>query len=94
MTVKSGAAQLGPISRNDTRRAVVVRLIELMREARSRGCDLVAYPELALTTFFPRWYFENQDDVDTWFEREMPSLETQALFDEAKKLAIGFYLGY
>ena len=89
-----GAAQLGPIFRNDTRRAVVVRLIELMREAKSRGCDLVAFPELALTTFFPRWYFENQDEVDTWFEREMPSSDTQALFDEAKKLAIGFYLGY
>jgi predicted amidohydrolase len=53
-----GAAQLGPIARSDSRRVVVGRLIELMREAKARGCDLVVYPELALTTFFPRWYFE------------------------------------
>ncbi len=89
-----GAAQLGPIARSDSRRVVVGRLIELMREAKARGCDLVVYPELALTTFFPRWYFEQQDEVDTWFEREMPGPDTQALFDEARRLAIGFYLGY
>ncbi len=89
-----GAAQLGPIARNETRPQVVARLIALMREAKARGCDVVAYPELALTTFFPRWYTEDQAEIDTWFEREMPGPETQPLFDEAKKLGIGFYLGY
>lgn len=75
-----GAAQLGAISRNESRRSVVARMIELMREAKARGCDILAYPELALTTFFPRWYFESQDEVDAWFEREMPGPETLALF--------------
>ncbi len=89
-----GAAQLGAISRNESRRSVVARMIELMREAKARGCDILAYPELALTTFFPRWYFESQDEVDAWFEREMPGPETLALFEESKKLGIGFYLGY
>lgn len=89
-----GAAQLGPIARSETRSQVVARLIELMREAKARGCDVVAYPELALTTFFPRWFFEDQAEIDTWFEREMPGPETRPLFDEAKKLGIGFYLGY
>jgi predicted amidohydrolase len=65
-----------------------------MQRARSHGCDLVVYPELALTTFFPRWYFERQEEVDSWFERSMPGPETQPLFDAAKKLGIGFYLGY
>ena len=36
------------------------------------------YPELALTTFFPRWYFEDQADIDAFFEREMPSAATEA----------------
>jgi predicted amidohydrolase len=27
----------------------------LLREARARDCDLVVFPELALTTFFPPW---------------------------------------
>ena len=89
-----GAAQLGPIARNESRREVVARLLELMREAKSRGCNFVVYPELALTTFFPRWYFPTQPEVDFWFEREMPGPETQSLFDEAKRLEIGFYIGY
>ena len=89
-----GAAQLGPIARNEDRRSVVARLLELMREAKSRGCHFIVYPELALTTFFPRWYFPTQTEVDAWFEHEMPGPETQALFDEAKRLAMGFYLGY
>lgn len=89
-----GAAQLGPIARNENRRSVVARLLELMREAKSRGCHFIVYPELALTTFFPRWYFPTQPEVDAWFEREMPGPETQILFDEARRLEMGFYLGY
>ncbi len=65
-----------------------------MREAKRHGCDLVVFPELALTTFFPRWYFERQAEVDAFFERAMPGPETQPLFDAARELGIGFYLGY
>ena len=89
-----GAAQLGPIQRNDSRADVVERLCELMQKAHARSCDLVVFPELALTTFFPRWYMEDQDEVDTWFERTMPNDETQPLFNLATKLGIGFHLGY
>ena len=59
--VTVGAAQLGPIARSETRAQVVERMLALMREAARHGCDLVVFPELALTTFFPRWYFERQD---------------------------------
>ncbi len=52
------------------------------------------FPELALTTFFPRWYFEQQVEVDAFFERAMPGPETQPLFDAARRLGVGFYLGY
>lgn len=92
--VTIGAAQLGPIARSETRAQVVRRLVELMRQAKGHGCGLVVYPELALTTFFPRWHFDRQEEIDAWFERAMPSKDTQPLFDEAKKLGIGFYLGY
>jgi predicted amidohydrolase len=88
------AAQLGPIARDEPRSAVVERLIALLRRAGERGASLVVFPELALTTFFPRWYMQDQDEVDRFFEREMPSGETQPLFDEAKRLGIGFHLGY
>ena len=92
--VTVGAAQLGPIARAETRARVVTRLLALMRQAKVHGCDLVVYPELALTTFFPRWYFERQEEIDAFFERAMPSPQTQPVFDAARELGIGFYLGY
>lgn len=88
--VTIAAGQLGPIARSETRTAVMARLMALMRQARACGCDLIVYPELALTTFFPRWYFEDQAEIDSFFEREMPGPETQALFDLARELGIGF----
>jgi len=88
------AAQLGPIAREETRTNVVDRLIALMREAASRGATLVVFPELALTSFFPRWYMADPDEVDRFFEREMPGNETQPLFSEARRLGVGFHLGY
>ena len=48
------SAQMGPIARSETRKDVVQRLLALMRQAKARGSDLVVFPELALTTFFPR----------------------------------------
>jgi predicted amidohydrolase len=89
-----GAAQLGPIQKDHSRQQVVARLIDLLRKAHSAGCDLVVFPELALTTFFPRWFVENISETDHYYETEMPSPVTAPLFDEAKKLGIGFCLGY
>jgi len=92
--VTIGAAQLGPIARADTRAQVVARMLVLLRQAKAHGCDLVVFPELALTTFFPRWYFEQQSEVDAFFEAQMPGPDTQPLFDAAREFGIGFYLGY
>jgi N-carbamoyl-D-amino-acid hydrolase len=92
--VNVAIGQLGPIARKETRAEVVVRLSALMREAAHMGCDVIVYPELALTTFFPRWYIPDQADVDAYFEREMPGPETRPLFDLARELSIGFYIGY
>jgi N-carbamoyl-D-amino-acid hydrolase len=89
-----GAAQLGPIQRADARPQVVKRLLDLLHQAKAHGCDLVVFPELALTTFFPRWWMTDQEEVDAFFEREMPGPETRPLFAEARRLGIGFYLGY
>ena len=89
-----GAAQLGPIARSESRGEVVKRLLALLGQAHARGCDLIVYPELALTTFFPRWWMEDQGEIDAFFEREMPGPETRPLFDEAQRLGIGVCLGY
>ena len=92
--LKVAAAQLGPIQRTDDRQSVVTRLIELLRNAHSQKAELVVFPELALTTFFPRWFVDDISQADHWYETQMPSAITQPLFDEAKKLGVGFCLGY
>jgi predicted amidohydrolase len=92
--LKAAVAQLGPIHLADARGAVVGRLIALMREAHSGGAEFVVFPELALTTFFPRYWMTDQAEIDRFFEREMPGPETRPLFDLARELNVGFYLGY
>ncbi len=92
--VTVGAAQLGPIQRTDSRADVVTRLIALLNEAADRGCDLVVFPELALTTFFPRWYLEDISESDHYYETEMPSPVVRPLFDVARERGVGFTLGY
>jgi len=88
------AAQLGPIQREHTREQVVARLVALLQQAHSMGAELVVFPELALTTFFPRWFVDDISEADHWYERSMPNAATQPLFDEAKRLGVGFCLGY
>lgn len=88
------AAQLGPIQQHDRRDEVVERLITLLRDAHRHGVELVVYPELALTTFFPRWFVEDITEADHWYETAMPNAATQPLFDEARRLGVGFCLGY
>ena len=92
--LKVAAAQLGPIQRTDDRQSVVKRLIELLRNAHFLKAELVVFPELALTTFFPRWFVDDISQANHWYETQMPSPVTQPLFDEAKKLGVGFCLGY
>ncbi|MBI4182428.1 MAG: N-carbamoyl-D-amino-acid hydrolase [Proteobacteria bacterium] len=92
--VRIAGAQLGPIQKADTRAATLERLIALLRQSHARGAELVVFPELALTTFFPRWTIDDERELDSYFEREIPGPDTQALFDEARRLKLGFYLGY
>jgi len=92
--LRAAVAQLGPIHLADTRTAVVKRLMALMRDAHAGGAEFVVFPELALTTFFPRYWMTDQNEIDRFFEREMPGSEIRPLFDLARELGVGFYLGY
>ncbi len=88
------AAQMGPVARDEPRSSTVARMIGLMRQAKEKGAQLVVFPELALTTFFPRWYMEDAAEIDAFFETEMPGPESRVLFEAAAQLGVGFYLGY
>lgn len=89
-----GAAQLGPIQRADDRKVAVDRMLALMADGHRRGVELIVFPELALTTFFPRWYEEDLAAADRFYETAMPSEATAPLFDAARRYHMGFHLGY
>ncbi|GAC1551417.1 MAG: N-carbamoyl-D-amino-acid hydrolase [Beijerinckiaceae bacterium] len=92
--IRVGAAQMGAIQKAESRDAVMRRMLDLLEQARSKKCVLVVYPELTLTTFFPRWYMTDQTQVDSWFEREMPNAATRPLFEKAAEYRIAFSFGY
>jgi N-carbamoyl-D-amino-acid hydrolase len=86
--------QTGPIQRSSTRAETVGRLVHLLERAAEAGAELAVFPELALTTFFPRWELDDPREIDEFYETQMPSPHTRPLFDAARRLKIGFALGY
>ncbi len=89
-----GVCQMGPIERRAARAETVGRLVHLLERAAACGAELAVFPELALTTFFPRWSLDDAREIDAFYERRMPDATTQPLFDAARRLRIGFALGY
>lgn len=91
--IRVAAAQMGPVQKADTRESTLARMIGLLEKAAAQSATLVVFPELAFTTFFPRWVLEGEA-LDEYFERAMPNPAVQQLFDRARSLGIGFYAGY
>ena len=58
--VTVGAAQLGPVQRGRDPQGGRRAAARAAAPGRDDGCELVVFPELALTTFFPRWFFEDR----------------------------------
>ncbi len=85
---------MGPTQKADSREHTLGRLIALLEQSAAAGAKLVVFPELAFTTFFPRWWPESDADVLPNFEAAMPNPNVQALFDRARALGVGFYIGY
>lgn len=88
--------QLGPIQKKTPKNDTVARLIGLLKKAATANAKLAVFPELALCSFFPRWFIESQEEVDSYFEKGdiSKSKTVKPLFDSAKELNIGFGLGY
>jgi N-carbamoyl-D-amino-acid hydrolase len=91
--LRAAAAQMGPTQKADEREHTLGRMLKLLEAAAAQGASLVVFPELAFTTFFPRWLIEGEA-LDHYFERGMPNPAVQALFDRARALRVGFYVGY
>jgi N-carbamoyl-D-amino-acid hydrolase len=91
--VQLAAAQMGPTQRAEPRQVTLARLVALLEQAAARGAQLVVFPELAFTTFFPRWLLD-ESELAGYCENAMPNPAVQPLFDRARALGVGFYVGY
>src|SRR3982750_3452948 len=88
-------AQMGPNQRADSRAAILARMLALLEQAAAQRAKLVVFPELAFTTFFPRWPMDpDSPELLSCFETAMPNPQVQPLFDRARALGVGFYVGY
>jgi predicted amidohydrolase len=85
---------MGPVQRCDSREATVARLVSLLEDSAARGAQLVVFPEAALTPFFPHFLVDDDEELESYFERSMPNPSVAPLFDKALQLGVGFYLGY
>ncbi len=91
--IRVAAAQMGPNLLADPRSAILARMIALLENAAAQGATLVVFPELPFTTFFPRWLLEGAA-LDAFYETAMPNPHVQPLFDRARALGVGMYVGY
>jgi predicted amidohydrolase len=89
--LKVAAAQLGPIDEGTPREAAVERMLALLEQAVAEDVELLVYPELALTPYFPK---RIRDDYDQFFETAMPSPVVEPLFRRAREARVAFHLGY
>lgn len=93
--LRLAGAQMGPNQRADSRSAILARMIALLEGAAAQDARLVVFPELAFTTFFPRWPMDlDSPALLACFETAMPNPQVQPLFDRARALGVGFTVGY
>ncbi|KAK1057214.1 hypothetical protein LTR12_012987 [Friedmanniomyces endolithicus] len=95
-TIRLAAAQMGATHRSDPRSKTLDRTLKLLDNAASQGAELVLFPEIALTTFFPRYLIDDAEELALWFEHGdvTKSENTAPLFDKARELGVDISLGF
>ncbi|KAF2815251.1 carbon-nitrogen hydrolase [Mytilinidion resinicola] len=94
--VRIAAAQVGAVHIWSKRLDTLKRLLKLLDDAASRGAQVVLFPETTLTTFFPRYFFSDDAELESFFEHGdiITASNTKPLFDKAKNLAVDIILGF
>ncbi len=90
-TIKLAAAQMGPNNEGSPREAIVERMIALLDRAISDGVELIVYPEMALTTYFPK---KVRPDFDQFFETEVPPKALEPLLRRAADARVAVHVGF
>jgi predicted amidohydrolase len=89
--VTVAAAQMGPNQESSSREEIVERMLALLDQAKGQGVELIAYPEMALTTYFPK---KIRKDFDQFFENEVPPKALDPLLRRAKEVGIAVHVGF
>jgi predicted amidohydrolase len=89
--VKVAAAQMGPINEGTSRDEVVDRMLTLLEQAVAEQVELIAYPEMALTTYFPK---KIREDYDQFFENEVPPKALDPLLRRARQARVAVHVGF
>ncbi|KZT21894.1 carbon-nitrogen hydrolase [Neolentinus lepideus HHB14362 ss-1] len=94
--VRLAAAQMGATHRTDPREKTLARMLRLLEDAAAQGAQVVLYPEIAFTTFFPRYIIHDKNELESWYEHGdiTKSPQTKPLFDRAQELGIDISLGF
>jgi N-carbamoyl-D-amino-acid hydrolase len=89
--VKVAAAQMGPINEGTGRDEVVERMLALLEQAIAERVEIIAYPEMALTTYFPK---RIRDDYEQFFENEVPPKALEPLRQRARQAGVAVHVGF
>lgn len=89
--VKVAAAQMGPNNEDMRRDQIVERMLALMDKAIAEGVEILAYPEMALSTYFPK---RIRDDYEQFFDQEVPPKALAELLARARAAGILCHVGF
>src|SRR5512134_1787109 len=90
-TLKVAAAQMGPNNEGTPRDAIVERMLALLEQAVAEAVELLVYPEMALTTYFPK---RIRQDFDQFFETEVPPKALEPLLRRAAEARVAVHVGF
>jgi predicted amidohydrolase len=89
--LKVAAAQMGPNNEGTPREEIVDRMRALLEQAIADHVELIAYPEMALTTYFPK---RIRSDFDQFFETEVPPKAVEPLLRRAAAARVAVHIGF
>jgi len=90
-SLKVAAAQMGPNNDGTPREEIVERMLGLLEQAAREDVELLVYPEMALTTYFPKTI---RRDFDQFFETEVPPKALEPLLRQATRARIAVHVGF
>src|SRR2546422_9172722 len=89
--LKVAAAQMGPNQDGTPREAIVERMLGLLDQAIRDDVEVIAYPEMALTTYCPK---RIRAAYDQFFETDVPPKALEPLLRKAAEKRIAVHVGF